>query len=263
MLAPPAVPPPGPGARSTGRVLAILGLAGCVGVFALVMVAGSRPSSARARASMAREAEPAAATGRAAPGAVDRTPLQAAAIDHARAAVASFRGGDVGGAIQQFTAAVDADPDDAGALNNLGQSLVRAGRAGEAVPYFDRAIERSPGTWSYHFNRARAYGELRAWPQAIDSYRRAAQLFPEDYATQFNLAHALQANGDLPAAIDAFQRAAALAPGETGFLLSLAAAQEAAQRPADAAATYRRYLELEPAAPEADKIRDRIARLAP
>ena len=183
------------------------------------------------------------------------------AADGTRAAVNSYRNGNVAGAIAELTAVVDANPTSADALNDLGQALVRAKRPSDAIPYFDRAIARSPETWAYHFNRARASAELQDWPGAIAGYRRAAALFPEDYATQFNLARALQANGDLADAVDAFQRAVVLAPGQPDFLLSLGTAQEAARRPAEAAASYRKYLELQPASPDAEKIKDRIARL--
>jgi tetratricopeptide (TPR) repeat protein len=184
-----------------------------------------------------------------------------AAIDASRAGIAAYNSGDIAGSVQEFTTAVEANPENAAALNNLGQVLVRSGRPAEAIPYFDRAIGVSGATWSYHFNRARAYGEMNAWPQAIAGYREAARLFPEDYATQFNLAKALQANGDLPDAIDAFERAVALAPGQADFHLSHGFALEAAQRPRDAAAAYRRFLELEPSSPEAEKIKARISQL--
>lgn len=260
MLAPPvaATEPAVNGERR--KPFALAGVLGCLAIAGVAMAIGSRPSDAKARsASVTPSVEGSARAGSA--HAAEQPAFGETAIDRSRAGIAAFRSADVATAIQQFTAAIDADPNDAAALNNLGQALVRAGRASEAVAYFDRAVERSPGTWAYHFNRARAYGELQAWPQAIEGYRRAAVLFPEDYATQFNLARALQANGELPAAIESFQRAVSLAPGQPGFLLSLAAAQEAAQRPADAVASYRRYLELEPASADADKIKDRIARL--
>ena len=76
-------------------------------------------------------------------------------------------------------------------------------------------------------------------------YRDAARLFPGDYVTAFNLARALQSNGDLAGAIGEFERAIALAPGESDFHLSLGFALETAGRPRDAAAAYRRYLELQ------------------
>jgi tetratricopeptide (TPR) repeat protein len=178
-----------------------------------------------------------------------------------RGAIAAYGRGDIVGSLEQFQAAVDADPQNADALNNLGQMLVRSGRPREAMPYFDRAVQIAGGVWAYHFNRARAHGQLAQWSPAVAGYREAARLFPDDYITQFNLAKALQANGELDQAVSGFARAIELAPGQTDFHLSHAQALEAAGRPADAATAYRRYLELENTAPEADKIRARIARL--
>lgn len=185
----------------------------------------------------------------------------AVSMDISRGAVAAYSRGDVAGSLDQFSAAVAAAPDNPDALNNLGQVLVRSGRAREAIPHFDRAIAIADTVWAYHFNRARAYAELSEWPRAIAGYLEAARLFPDDYVTAFNLARALQANGDVGGAITEYQRAVALAPAEPDFHLSLAFALETAQRPAEAVEAYRRYLDLQAEAPEADKIRARIAQL--
>src|SRR5919206_1873185 len=49
----------------------------------------------------------------------------AVALDSKREGVAAYNRGDVAASIDGFTRAVDAHPDDAEALNNLGQALVR------------------------------------------------------------------------------------------------------------------------------------------
>ena len=185
----------------------------------------------------------------------------ATAIDSSRGGLAAYAQGNLAGAITQFTAAVEANPSDSEALNNLGQALVRAGRARDAVPYFDRAIAADTGTWTYHFNRARAYGELQDWGRAIGGYRDATRLFPEDYATAFNLARALQASGDLSGAIEEFRRAERLAPGEPEFPLALASALERAQRQGEAVGAYKRYLDLQDSGATAEKVKKRIAEL--
>jgi protein O-mannosyl-transferase len=167
----------------------------------------------------------------------------------------------VAGALQGFQAAVDADPDNPTALNNLGQVLVRSGRAREAIPHLDRAVDLSPTTWAFQFNRARAYAQIEAWPRAVAGYRSAAAIFPGDYVTQFNLARALEANGDLDDAITAYRKAIALAPAEPEFPLSLAHALEQAQQPREAAAAYQQFLELQPSSPQAEKIKARITQL--
>jgi len=185
----------------------------------------------------------------------------ALAFDAKHSGAAAYNTGDFDRATEAYRAAVDANPNDPEALNNLGQMLVRTNHASEAVQYFDRAIDLSQDAWAYRFNRARAYAELQQWPQAIAGYRDAARLFPEDYATQYNLARALQANGDLPDAITAFERAIALAPGQADFHLSHGRALESARRPKDAIDAYKRYLELDPGGPDAEKVKAHITEL--
>ena len=184
-----------------------------------------------------------------------------AAGEDAREGIAAYNSGDMSAAVAQFTSAVEHDPNNAAALNNLGQVLVRTGRAREAIPYFDRAIAIADGVWSYHFNRARAYGELKEWRQAIAGYQEAARLFPDDYVTQFNLGRALQADGDLAGAIEAYARASELAPGQADFHLWHGQALDQIGRTGDAAVEYRRFLELDPNASQAEKVKERLTAL--
>jgi tetratricopeptide (TPR) repeat protein len=182
-------------------------------------------------------------------------------MDLSRGGLAAYAKGDVPGSVEQFTSAVEADPTNAQALNNLGQVLVRSGRAREALPYFDRAITAAGSEWTYRFNRGRAYAELKEWSRAVADYRDAARIFPDDYATAYNLARALQADGDVNGAIAEYQRAINLAPGEPDFPLALASLLETAQRPKDAVRAYERYLELQDSGSTAEKVRKRIEEL--
>ena len=184
------------------------------------------------------------------------------AADASRSGVAAYNGGNLATAVTQFTTAVDADPNNAEALNNLGQVLVKSGRAREALPYFDRAIAVSDGVWAYHFNRARAYAELQEWRRAVSGYTEAARLFPDDYVTQFNLAKARQADGDLSGATEGYARAVELAPGQADFHLWYGQALDLSGRQQDAAAAYRRFLELEPGGSQAEKVKARLAELS-
>jgi Flp pilus assembly protein TadD len=163
--------------------------------------------------------------------------------------------GNIDASVQQLQRAVDANPNDPRALNDLGQVLVRTGRAREAITYLDKATSLTPESWAYQFNRARAYAQLEQWGQAAEGYRAAARLFPDDYATQYNLAKALHASGSIGDALAAYEKAIALAPGQSDFQLSYGLALEKAKRPQDAAAAYRRYLELEPESPQAEKVK--------
>ena len=257
-----ATAPPSAPARSTRATRPVV-IACVVGVLLTAGTAlrlGSSAGSASASPAAVSASSPTQSSPpRVAP--VANGPAAHTSIDAGRAGLAAYAQGDVAGSIGQFTDAVAANPNDAQALNNLGQSLVRAGRAREAIPYFDRAVAVADTVWTYHFNRARAYHELQEWNRAISGYREAARLFPQDYATVFNLARALQASGDLNGAVEEYQRAITLAPGEPDFVLSLAYALETASRPADAVKAYRRYLELQDSAPAAEKVRKRIEEL--
>jgi predicted Zn-dependent protease len=178
----------------------------------------------------------------------------------AEAAVA-YSDGNYATALQQYQAAIAKSPDDAEALSNLGQVLVRLGKVEEAIPYFDRAIALIPQRWAYHFNRARALGILGRMEESVAGYREAQRLFPNDYATAFNLGLALHRLGDEVSAVEAYKKAIELDPNDATFRLALGTSLERLQRPRDAAQAYDEYLRLAPSAPDADKVRDRIARL--
>ncbi|MEX2661610.1 MAG: tetratricopeptide repeat protein, partial [Vicinamibacterales bacterium] len=182
-------------------------------------------------------------------------------LDPAGAGATAYAAGDYETALAQYRLAVERNPQDAEAHSNLGQMLVRLERPDEALPFFDRAIALLPERWAYHFNRARALGLLDRWDEAIAGYRRALQIFPEDYATAFNLAQALHRKGDEAAAVQAYLHAIELDPTDASFRKALGISYERLQQRADAAAAYAEYLRLLPEAPDAEKVRARIAEL--
>jgi hypothetical protein len=168
--------------------------------------------------------------------------------DAPTAGAEAYARGDAAAAVEAYSDAVVANPENADALNNLGQSLVRAGKARQAMQYFDRAIAVNGNNWAYHFNRARAHAELAEWGRAVAGYRDADALFPNDYATTFNLAKALHASGDSAGAIREFQ-------------LSYGLALESVGRRAEAAEAYNRYVMGDPNAANVEAVRQRIAAL--
>jgi Flp pilus assembly protein TadD len=249
-----------PDVRYALILAAVLGSV-ALGGFALSYV--GRPVNRTPAPTAAVSTAPAVMTPAAAPRDASTTRLDPAvvAVDARRAGAAAYSSGDILSAIDRLREAVEANPNDPGALNDLGQALVRGNRPDSAIQYFDRAVALAPNTWAYHFNRARAYAQMKQWSQAVAGYREASRLFPDDYATEYNLGRALQAAGDLAGAIGAFEHAIALAPGQADFHLSHGLALEAAKRARDAVNAYRRYLELEPASPDAEKVKAHIAQL--
>ena len=218
--------------------------------------ASSRPDPLASR--RAHPGEPTAGSQDAAPA---PAPAEQRLLDSKDEGAVAYADGGYASARERYEAAVAKNPDDAESLSNLGQVLVRLGKVEEAIPYFDRAITLIPQRWAYRFKRARALGILGRTDEAVAGYRDAQQLFPNDYATSFNLGLALHKMGDEAGAVDAYKKAIELDPNDASFRLALGTSLERLQRPRDAAAAYDDYLRLAPAAPDADKVRARIAQL--
>ena len=163
-----------PAAASPNRTRLIVIGAGVVVIcgVAFALTAGSQPATAAKRSSAAPPPKTSAAadflhrTDGDTP-----TPDDVTSADFSRSGLAAFNSGDLASAEAKLKAAVEADGQNAEALNNLGQVLVKAGKAREAIAYFDRAIAIADGMWAYRFNRARAYSEMRDWEKAIAGYK--------------------------------------------------------------------------------------------
>ena len=182
-------------------------------------------------------------------------------LDPSGKGAVAYTAGDYATALAQFQEAVERHPQDAEALSNLGQVLVRLNRANEAIPYFERALAIVPDRWTYQFNLARALGLLGRMDESIAAYRRAQQLVPDDYVTSFNLALALHKRGDEAGAVEQYRKAITLQPEDATFRLALGNSLARLDKRAEAAAAYQEYLRLSPSAPDADKVRAKIVEL--
>jgi tetratricopeptide (TPR) repeat protein len=182
-------------------------------------------------------------------------------LDAADEGALAYEAGDLATSLAKFQAAIERNPQDTDSLSNLGQVLVKMNRPADAIPYLSRAASLAPDRWAYQFNLARALGLVGRLEESIQGYRRAQELFPNDYVTTFNLALSLHKNGDEAAAVDQYQKAITLQPDDASFRKALAISYERLQKSTEAAAAYQEYLRLSPAAPDADKVRARIAEL--
>ncbi|OLC82444.1 MAG: hypothetical protein AUH72_06770 [Acidobacteria bacterium 13_1_40CM_4_65_8] len=182
-------------------------------------------------------------------------------LDARRDGGGAFAAGDFASARDFYQTAVDRNPNDAEAHNNLGQALERLGRVADAVTHFERAVALVPDKWAYRFNLAHGVGAAGQWDRAITEYREAVRLFPADYATQYNLALALYKRGDPSAAVPEFEKAIALAPSEPSFHFSLGMTFEKLGRMSEAVREYRRFLEMDPLSPDAAKLNTHIEAL--
>ena len=188
-------------------------------------------------------------------------PPHETSLESHRAGSAAYNAGDFEGARKAYEQAIARNPEDADALNNLGQTLVRLEKVKEAIPRFERATALAPTRAPFHFNLAHALGATGQWDRAITEYREAARLGPDDYTTLYNLGSALHKKGDAAAAIPEYRRAIALAPAEANFHLSLAMSLEQVGRAAEAAREYEAYIRLAPTAPDVEKLKEHVKTL--
>jgi len=145
--------------------------------------------------------------------------------------------------------AIALDPKLSDAYLNLGTMLLDRDPPAAAAP-LRKAVELLPAQSRPRFLLGLALERTADLPGAIDSLQSAARLDPRDLDTQLALASVLLRAEKFPAAESAARSALALAPDSAPAQLALAHALDAQQNPA-AIAAYRRYLELQPADPQA------------
>jgi Tfp pilus assembly protein PilF len=169
--------------------------------------------------------------------------------------------GDLAHALEHYRAALAAKPADPELLANIGQILVAMNRPAEAAPFLEQAVEAEPFSITARFDLAVAYARSGKLQEAVEQYQALMQSDAADMRVQHNLGLALRQLGRNAEAAAAFERATAVAPDRAPAWLGLAVSLEVDGRGAAAAAALERYLALEPAAPDADNVRARIARL--
>lgn len=242
-------------------VVAIAGIALAAGVSALIVsiAIGPSESAAASPANLRRLDEARPKTN---PKPVEPAVRgQVESAEARRAGYAAYSMGNLTSALARYQAAVDANPADPEARNNLGQVLVRQKRAADALPHFEVAVRIDPQKWAYRFNRARASGLVNRWTEAIAEYRAAAQLFPDDYATRFNLGLALMRTNQYADSVTELEQAVKLAPSEPSFLISLGTAYVAIEKPDQAKAVFQQFLELAPDDPQGPRVKALIGAL--
>ena len=253
--------PPEPTAPSSARWLWVgASLVTVAGILSIISVVGTRTGAENASAEP--EVPPVRAPIVREPQTIDPTVLaRNKSAESKIAGYAAYSAGNLDAALASFQQAVEQNPEDPEARNNLAQVLVRLNRPGDALMHLDEAIQLDGTKWAYRFNRARAYAQLNRLSDAATEYRVASNMFPDDYATQYNLGLVLLKSKQYLDAVQALERAVALAPSEPSFLISLGTAYVAIERPDRAKATFEQFLEMAPDDPEAPRVKALIQAL--
>jgi protein O-GlcNAc transferase len=149
-------------------------------------------------------------------------------------------------AIQQFHAAVQADPNTPGVNLELGMALQRLGRQQEAIPWFEKAVEREPHNPSALTNLGLALTLTGKGKEALDDFKRALAINAKDPTIYKDLGVCHIQLSAFDEAIDDFQKALALDPNDPQLHYDLGLAYKFKDRPQDAIAELSRAGQMDP-----------------
>ncbi len=136
-------------------------------------------------------------------------------------------------AVTLITRAVKANAADPQYLCNLGVALNAAGQHEKAIAALDRAIAHKPDYAEAYSNKGMALRSLKRFGEAVETYRQAVRLRPQEAGFHFNLANALRDAGYLFDAESAYRRAVHLRPRYAAAINGLAAALDNEGRAAE------------------------------
>ena len=115
--------------------------------------------------------------------------------------IARFQQGDFQGALEEFRAAVEANPSDAVAHDYIGMIFGEAGNLSEAVSHFQEAERLDPTFPDPHAHLALADFKAGQTEEAIAEYQQALRLNPKMPQAQYGLSEICTKIGDLDGAI--------------------------------------------------------------
>jgi protein O-mannosyl-transferase len=113
-------------------------------------------------------------------------------------------------AAKRFQSALEIDPRDATAHNNLGNILAQLGRADEAIAEYQRTLTLTNDVESLvgiHLNLGNTLGEIGRREEAVFQYSQAVHLQPNNFQAQASLGMVLYFDKKLEAATDHLSKA--------------------------------------------------------
>ena len=142
--------------------------------------------------------------------------------------------------------AVELEPDNAVAHNNLGLAWQRAGRLEDSVREHREAIRLDPELAEAHYNLGISLGALNRLDEAVASYRESLRLFPSQAAARSNLGQLLARQGRGAEGVEEIRAAIAIDPESADLRMNLANVLLAGGSPDQALAAYDQALLLRP-----------------
>lgn len=131
---------------------------------------------------------------------------------HVNAGAVAVAGGDTMAALGYYKRALELDPENADACNNLGVALRTLGRFAEAEVALRQAIRLRPESASAHINLGIVMRSLGRMDEALTAFRKTIDIDPNLAAAHNNLGNALKVLRRYDEALASLDRAVALDP---------------------------------------------------
>ncbi len=151
-------------------------------------------------------------------------------------------------------------PDNADALNNLGQRYQERGEFAKAIEEYKKAIEMRPTFYSAYNNLAVCYGKLKQYDQAETALRKCISLKPDDFYAMNNLAVMYLETGRMQDGIQLAEQAVKIEPGYANGHVTLGSAYAMTNRFDEAEREFKEALRIEPDNRSATENLNRLSR---
>ena len=148
------------------------------------------------------------------------------------------------GALAEYQRSLELNDQSSQAHNNLGSLMAQQGRIDEALAEFQKAVELNPDNGRAHCNLGSALSEKGRNEEALDHLRKGVALEPKFADGQNNLGAALARAGVLDEAVEHIAKAVEMAPQAVEYRYNFGRVLAAKGRFADAAAQFEQAASL-------------------
>lgn len=180
---------------------------------------------------------------------------------HLNLAIAYLNHDQAALAIEEARRGVELKPDYA-AFRVLGSAYLDAGRVEEATSTLEKAMELNPNGFQARLYLARAYARQGRYDLALARYQELLQQAPTNAKLHLESGAVFERAGRKQEAIALYRKALELNPRWGEPFLTLAALLEAEGRSPEAIGLLETYLRSNPQAPEGERVRQALGRLA-
>lgn len=149
-------------------------------------------------------------------------------------------------AVPAWRKAVELNPDDPRAHNNLGSALAETGKPVEAMREYRRSLELNEQSSQAHSNLGSALAQQGRLDEALAQFERAVELNPDNGRAQCNLGSALSEKGRTEEALEHLRKGVVLEPNFADGQNNLGAALARAGALDEAATHISKAVEMAP-----------------